>query len=928
MSGKVFLVLLAFLAILSFKGRDPVSPSLKALNRVYGKADSLFNLSNSTIATDSAALNGFWQVIQQTGRYGKQGKADSIFFQSFYKAGVLLEISGNFREATQAYLGAVTYALNESGKFKMYVFAGAGFYNQNNFDSANYFLLKAEENQTILQKDDRVRLYNTLGVLYYDNGNYLQSKNYFNQAFNILEKKQPTDRISALSIQLNMATCFYRLGLYERALAMNQMALQSNMFRNQIYMNMGRAYAGLHSYPKALECFRKVQAEKLPGVWNEMASVALESGHSDSASVWLNRFRAEKTNLDVNTLDAGFNALYFGELDLYRSDPETALNHLQEAINLFSGNFKSTQIRENPTAFTVTFAYYRLFDALYEKATAWQMLYKKTSRPEDLQSAYDTYKSTLSLLTYIERSYEMDDAKIFLKQKSADAYKQALQVSLDLSKIFPDGHYLEDAFIISERNKASVMVSNLREQNFHFASGREGDLVRQERNIKFNIARLSIKADQKNDAGAMEKINSEKSVYETQLANVQKEMEKNSRYYQLKYREDYPSVITLQNSLNANQAMISLSNSPDAVHAFVITSRSFRYLRLDSGEAIRKNVRSWIQILQSSENGKHVDSRNLDRALYDQLVKPLEEFAGNKEDWIVVPDGIFFLLPFESLPDDTTGNRLIGKHSFSYQFSSRFIPLKETVSIKPDFDNAVLSFAPFAASGADLRGEGMGYLERLPDSKMEISSLGGKQYSDSQATKEAFLKSLNQFPIVHLATHAVADMHDPSASYIAFYPASGIRSDDCLFLDELYSLRMDSCQLVIISACETGKGQLVSNEGAMSFARAFLYAGCPSTINSLWKADDKSTSEILEHFHRYLQEGYNKSEALRQAKLDFIHKNPLLRDPAFWSHLILTGNADALYKKKQPYGWAVIGICFCSAIFVGLRKRKKSRRSS
>jgi hypothetical protein len=114
----------------------------------------------------------------------------------------------------------------------------------------------------------------------------------------------------------------------------------------------------------------------------------------------------------------------------------------------------------------------------------------------------------------------------------------------------------------------------------------------------------------------------------------------------------------------------------------------------------------------------------------------------------------------------------------------------------------------------------------------------------------------------------------------------------------------------------------------MSFARAFLYAGCPSTINSLWKADDKSTSEILEHFHRYLQEGYNKSEALRQAKLDFIHKNPLLRDPAFWSHLILTGNADALYKKKQPYGWAVIGICFCSAIFVGLRKRKKSRRSS
>ncbi len=928
MSGKVFLVLIAFLAILSFKGHDHVPPPLKAICREYAKADSLFNLSNSTAAADSAALKGFWNVIQQSGRFGKQGMTDSIFFQSFYKAGVLLEISGNFQEATQAYLGAIPYASGESGKLKMCVFAGAGFYNQNNFDSANYFLLKAEENQTILQREDRVRLFNTLGVLYYDNGNYLQSKNYFNQALSILDKKLPGDRINALSVQLNMATCFYRLGLYERALTMYQMALHGNMFLNQIYMNMGRAYAGLHSYCEALACFRKVRADELPGVWNEMASVALGSGHSDSAATWLNRFRTEKTNLNVNALDEGFNALYSGELNLYRSDPETALSHLQEAVNLFSGNFKDTLIRDNPTAFLGTFAYYRLFDALYEKANAWQMLYKKTSRAEDLQSAYDTYQSTLSLLTYIERSYEMDDAKIFLKQKSAQAYKQAFQVCLDLSKIFPERHYLEDAFLISERNKASVMISNLRQQNFHFTSGREGDLVRQEGNIKFNIARLSIKADQKYDAETMEKINSEKSAYETKLANLQKEMEKNSRYYQLKYQDDYPTVRTLQNSLNPNQAMISLSNTTDAVHAFVITGTRFRYLRLDSGESIRGNVRSWIQLLQSSENGKHIDSRNLERSLYNQLVRPLEELGGNKEDWIVVPDGIFFLLPFESLPEDSSGSRLIEKHSFSYQFSSRFIPLKESVSMKPDFDGAVLSFAPFAASGADLRKEGMGYLERLPDSRKEISSLGGKQSADSAATKENFLKSLNQFPIVHLATHAVADMNDPSASFIAFYPASGMRSEDCLFLDELYGLRMDSCQLIIISACETGKGQLISNEGVMSFARAFLYAGCPSTINSLWKADDMSTSEILDHFHRYLREGYSKSKALRQAKIDFIQKNPLLRNPAYWSHLILTGNPDALYKKKQPYGWAVLGICFCSAVFIGLRKRKKSRRSS
>ncbi len=182
--------------------------------------------------------------------------------------------------------------------------------------------------------------------------------------------------------------------------------------------------------------------------------------------------------------------------------------------------------------------------------------------------------------------------------------------------------------------------------------------------------------------------------------------------------------------------------------------------------------------------------------LYHQLIKPLQELAGNKADWIVVPDGLFFLLPFESLPADDGGEMLIEKHSLSYQFSSRFIRQNENASLDPGFKNAKLSFAPFAAGVADLQQEGMGFFERLPDSKAEISLLAGKQYIDRAATKQNFLKLLNQFPIVHLATHAVADMKDPDASYIAFYPASGMRADDFLFLGEIYGLRMDSCQLL------------------------------------------------------------------------------------------------------------------------------------
>ncbi|HEY4156108.1 MAG TPA: tetratricopeptide repeat protein, partial [Puia sp.] len=656
MSGKVFFMPLLFLVILSFKAYERDPPSFRAISRQFAKADSLFNLTNTTSITDSAALEEFRQVMEQSAAFGRSAGTDSIFFQSFYKAGVLYEVSGKFRLATLAYLQALVYAADERERLKMYVFAGAGYYYQNNFDSANYFLLKAEEdagNQA--GSEDLVRLYNTLGVLYYDNGNYLQSKNYFNQALSIIRKKNPADRVNALSVQLNMATCFYRLGLYDQALQIYQGATRQKLFLNQIYMNMGRAYAGLRRYPQALTAFRQVQVEKLPAVLNEMARVALESGHSDSAQRWLDLFRSEKEHLKVNMLDAGINMLYSGDLDLYRSDPESALKHLQEAVILFSGNFKDPLIRHNPTGFTGSFAYYTLFDALYKKATAWELQYKKTSRPEDLQSAFDTYQSTLALLTYIERSYEMDDAKILLKQKSAQVYKNALQVCFDLYQLYPDSHYLEDAFIISERNKASVMASNLREKNFHFSSDQEDELVSQERNIKFNIARLSIKSDQEPEAGTLEKINADKAAYESRLAAVQKQLEKDSRYYQLKYQDDYPSIRKLQTSLNANQAMISLSNTPEAVHVFVVTRSSFRHIKLDSGSAIRENVGEWIRILQNTENGKHAATRKLGQLLYTQLIKPLEGLAGDKEDWIVVPDGIFFLLPFESLPADASG---------------------------------------------------------------------------------------------------------------------------------------------------------------------------------------------------------------------------------------------------------------------------------
>jgi CHAT domain-containing protein len=930
MSGKVFFIPLSFLFIVSFKQHPPSDPVCQPIRQQFEKAERMYNLTNATVLTDSFCLTAFRKAIIMLNILPKSGFSDSLLYLSHSRVGILSEVYNNFQTAIASYLEAVNYAGSPEQKYKMFIYAGAGYYKLNNFDSSSYFLLQAEKNIAHVNTvDDRVRLYNSLGVLYYDNGNYLQSKNYFTQSLRLVETNGHADPLVIYSLRLNTATCYYKLGLYEQALDIYRSCLSYRKVKDPLYMNMGRAYAGLHQFKEALTYFKKVNIVSMPGVLNEMAKTSLESGNADSASSWLIQYQNEKKHFQTNLLDDGVNELYSADLAMYRSDPIPALQDLQEALLVFSKNFTSRNIRENPENFTGPFAYYRLFEVFSKKAKAWGMAYLKSRHPEDLRSAYDAYAAAISLLSYIERSYETDDAKLLLKHNSGQLYMDALTVCLKLDLLYPKAHWLESAFLISEKNKASVMSAQIRESNFLHSSDRQNELAARERNIKFNIARLNSRTEDRLNTEVLKKINDEKSVYETQLVSLRREMEGDSRFYQFKYTDDFPSINQLQKSMSPDEALISFCNTPEKIQIFVLTRNDLHHTELDSGELIRNLIQDWTRILQSPESGRKIQIKYVKSELYKLFIKPINKLAGDQKTWIIVPDGMLFQLPIESLPCDENGGLILENHTVSYEFSARFMVVANGNSDLHGSMHSLISFAPFSNKGADLQAEGMEWLNQLPFSDEETSSMNGRQLLDRQATKEVFLKNQNQYPIVHLATHAMTNPDNPSASCIAFYPVSGNNAEDLLYLDEIYALRMDSCRLMVISACETGKGALARNEGVMSFARAFLYAGCPSTINTLWKADDRPTSEILGSFYKYLQQGYSKAEALQKAKLEFIRNNPVDRNPAYWSHLILTGSPASLYKKKQPlFWWAVFLISCVMIICTAVWRQNKSRRFS
>ena len=142
--------------------------------------------------------------------------------------------------------------------------------------------------------------------------------------------------------------------------------------------------------------------------------------------------------------------------------------------------------------------------------------------------------------------------------------------------------------------------------------------------------------------------------------------------------------------------------------------------------------------------------------------------------------------------------------------------------------------------------------------------------------------------------------------------------------EDLYNLDLRKSQLVVLSACKTGYGQLQKGEGVISLARAFAYSGCPSVMTTLWNAHDEASAFLSERLYEHLKAGLPKDEALQKAKLDFLNSDIRSRyqHPHYWANLILIGDREIV--DFQGYKWLWIGLILvlCSmGIFVVYRRK-------
>ena len=152
--------------------------------------------------------------------------------------------------------------------------------------------------------------------------------------------------------------------------------------------------------------------------------------------------------------------------------------------------------------------------------------------------------------------------------------------------------------------------------------------------------------------------------------------------------------------------------------------------------------------------------------------------------------------------------------------------------------------------------------------------------------------------------HAFSNAETPLLSGLAFTSDTNSTEDGFLHTAEIYELPLRA-ELAVLSACNTGYGKLIKGEGAMSLARAFRYAGCPSVAMSLWSVDDESTASIMQDFYKYLDEGFTKDQALRKAKVDYLSKSKKPH-PYFWAPFILIGDEAPLSRGAGIPIWLYV----------------------
>ncbi|XOV69095.1 MAG: CHAT domain-containing protein [Fluviicola sp.] len=674
-----------------------------------------------------------------------------------------------------------------------------------------------------------------------------------------------------------------------------------------------KAFSRAENYGlKCLQFSEKSEVPKLIGESNRLLGELYRSmDKTDKAMQYFDaailayRSRDKNSSIPQKLIQSKIGNLYsqkrYGEVIAFMKSES-----LFETIESLENNIKNISVSEYSVVltniFVLTYAQIRQFQRtndkqLLQSALAWQNCAYDLAEYAIIENGVDRLGQVISKpeqkITSTLKNYELLQEEGVLTQNEIGQLVRTLDVfhstQLHLNRI-------QNEVNGKDWNRQKFLQEDLKRlfKQMQTAEGNEERLVSLQQKSKEITQELSILA-----------LSTKKDEIATEYQLGQKEFLSRLKQYS---KQNKKTVLTYYWSKPLSRVFI-IGRNPDRYLFRVVEVEPDFISKLN--ELYQLNSR----FLTNPEQLNHQDSLNC--ALYDIIVKPIEKEI-TTSNVLVYPMGTMSYISFEALkPSKST--YLIEDRNISYT-SSLFALLRKTKN--KNSSNKVLAFQP--------EHYGNDSLATLFHVQNEISTLDScvetRTFKGDRATKKQFLKSSNNAQILHVASHSILNSENPYNSYLIFEEKDSTIHYQ-LKASEIFSTAFQA-QLVVLSSCNSAKGIQNNDIGIVSLSNAFYFSGVPSTLGSLWSAQDQSSSKIISGFYRHLFNNVRKSESLTMAKRNYLKNADALKSqPFFWSNYVLYGDDSKIHITTEEnatgsWQWIIIGVIILLALILYKRFRR------
>jgi len=758
-----------------------------------------------------------------------------------------------------------------------------------------------------------------------------------------------------------VAAFYEALGDYSKALEFYYRgARDSTASARRAYGNYGRSVAGLSrlylklgDLPRSLEYgleydsyVRSVGIADVP--FPTLAAVYRAQGRSSDAIRYAEEWLAEAEH--VGSRSAAAEARRELALSLAAAGrPKEAISHLRSMLHEYEamGRFWD----QGPVLLALSDAYLltKQLDSAAaflgrardhasrtrDPETTWRVeflngkLLEKMGREDEALSAYTR---AIHRVEANQANMPTPDLLTWFRRGRLGPYESAIRLYLKRG----DGASIDQAFQLTERKKARALLELVATAGIK--SGEQGapTLLRRKAGIEARLAAARFRlrsayeraGDGRPDTERIERLRAEVDSLAFRYTEVLAEFESSGpREAWLGGYTEPLDLGAVQRSLRgAHQALLEYTFVEDHLVAFVVTRTSSHVVRLAATEGdVRTAVEKLRGSLEALKRGEislvqaHWDMEAASQ-LYEQLVRPVEHLLGGVSELVIVPEGVLWHIPFEALvvrrpPGPSPGRVLferyeqakflIDRYAVAYSPSAALLDPGLWPRRDPEGDLLVMADPDLSRTRAAVSiGAGLTTVlpQPIPATRVEAETVA--RYAThptvllgEEATEGAFYREAPSYRTIHLAAHTVVEERMPL--YSGIWLASDSTTDGFLQAYELFDVTL-AADLVVLSACETGVGQIRAGEGMLTLSRAFMAAGVPSLVASLWIVPDVKGSPLMREFYQQLRAGATKIEALRAAKLATKDMRITmaggqvvsLAHPIFWAPFVLTGLPD------------------------------------